>query len=109
MAADLSSQPQNGEDPEFLYLYGRAMLLTGKFEDAAASFEKAIQKSAENPTSHNTQLKIDSRLAATAARLRSEDFNGARDAARALDEFVRLGQPPVGAQGNTEPAPSVSP
>jgi serine/threonine protein phosphatase PrpC/cytochrome c-type biogenesis protein CcmH/NrfG len=110
MSADLSTRPQNGEDPEFLYLYGRAMLLTGKSEDAAAAFEKAIQKSAENPTSRNTQLKIDARLAATAARLRSEDFNGAREAARALDEFMRPGQPsPPPAEGNTQAAPSVSP
>jgi serine/threonine protein phosphatase PrpC len=109
MSADLSSQPQNGEDPEFLYLYGRAMLLTGKSEDAAAAFEKAIQKSAENPTSRNTQLKIDARLAAAAARLRSEDFNGAREAARALDEFMRPGQPSPPPEGNTQAAPSVSP
>lgn len=109
MAADLISQPQNAENPEFLYLYGRALLLTGKSEDAAANFEKAAQKAAENMTSRNVQLKIDARLAATAARLRSDDFNGAREAARALDEFMRPGQPPVGAEGNTQAVPSVTP
>ncbi|MCA1633933.1 MAG: protein phosphatase 2C domain-containing protein [Acidobacteria bacterium] len=94
-------------DPEFLYLYGRALLLTGKSEDAAAAFERAVQRAAENMTPRNGQLKIDARLAATAARLRSEDFNGAREAARALDEFMRPGTP--AAEGNTPAAPSVSP
>ena len=102
-----TTTPLDSTDPEFLYLYGRALLLTGKSEDAAAAFEKTIQKAAENMTPRNGQLKIDARLAATAARLRSEDLNGARDAARALDEFMRPGTP--AAEGNTQAAPSVSP
>ncbi len=112
MSADAGNAPLNSEDPAFLYLYGRAMLLTGESKVAADAFERAIQKSAENMTPRNGQLKIDARLAATAARLRSEDINGAREAARALDEFMRPGQqqqPPAAAEGNTQAAPSVSP
>ena len=106
-AAAGTTPPLDSADPEFLYLYGRALLLTGKSEEAASAFEKAVQRAAENMTPRNGQLKIDARLAATAARLRSEDLNGARDAARALDEFVRPGTP--AAEGNTQAAPSVSP
>lgn len=106
-AATGTTPPLDSGDAEFLYLYGRALLLTGKSVEAAAAFEKAIQKAAENMTPRNGQLKIDARLAATAARLRSEDLNGARDAARALDEFMRPGIP--AAEGNTQAAPSGSP
>jgi protein phosphatase len=107
MTAATGNQPMNSEDPEFLYLYGRAMLLTGRSEEAAAAFDKAIQKAAENMTSHNAQIKLDARLAESAARLRANNPGGAQEAARALDEFMRPENP--AAQGNTQPSPPVSP
>jgi protein phosphatase len=107
MTTATGNQPMNSEDPDFLYLYGRALLLTGRSEEAAAAFDKAIQKAAEKMSSRNAQLKLDARLAESAARLRSNNPEGAREAARGIDEFIRPEIP--SAQGNTQPAPSVSP
>ncbi|HEX6624327.1 MAG TPA: PP2C family serine/threonine-protein phosphatase [Pyrinomonadaceae bacterium] len=105
---ETGNQPLNSTDPEQLYLYGRAMLLTNKSREAVSAFEKTIERIKENETARNGQLRIDTRLAEIAANLRSEDFNKARDAAKALgDEVVR----PAGteAPANTSPSPAVTP
>ena len=106
--AETGNQPLNSTDPEQLYLYGRAMLLTNKSREAVTAFEKTIERIKENETARNGQLRIDARLAEIAANLRSEDFNKARAAANALgEEVVR----PAGVEppANTSPAPTVSP
>ncbi len=108
MTAEASNLPLDSPDPEFLYLYGRAMLLTGKNQDAVAAFEKTIQRINENMTARNGQLKIDARLAHIAASLRSDDINKAREAARALGEEVIRTEIET-APANTSPSPTVSP
>ncbi|MCA1592858.1 MAG: protein phosphatase 2C domain-containing protein [Acidobacteria bacterium] len=107
MAADTNNQPLNSSDPEFLYLYGRALLLTGKNQEAVGAFEKSIQLINENTTARNGQLKIDARLATVAAHLRSDDAPRAREAAKALDEVIHAGD--GAAQPNALPSPAVSP
>ncbi len=37
------SKPTDSKDPEFLYLYGRALMLTGNQRDAMQAFEHALQ------------------------------------------------------------------
>jgi len=49
--------PLDSPNPEFLYLYGRANLLTGNTDEAAKAFEAAITKSNANPTSTATVRK----------------------------------------------------
>ena len=107
MNADAGGQPLNSDDPEFLYLYGRALLLTDRQQDAAAAFDRAIQKINENMTPRNGELKIDARLAKIAAHLRAGDEQAARAAAADLAEVIRL--QPDGANANTQPSPGVSP
>jgi protein phosphatase len=111
MAAEASGQPLNSDDPEFLYLYGRALLLTDRQQDAAAAFDRAIQKINENMTPRNGELKIDARLAKIAAHLRAGDEQAARAAADDLAEVVRSqpGGPDPNAGANTQPSPGVSP
>jgi protein phosphatase len=109
MEAESGGQPLNSPDPEFLYLYGRALLRTGRPKDAASAFERAIQRVNENPTARNAQLKIDARLAEIAANLRADDINKSREAAKAFDEFQMPAQSsapanPGGAQTNPTPA-----
>jgi protein phosphatase len=104
MAAEANSQPLNSEDPEFLYLYGRALLLTDRQPEAAAAFDHAIQKINENMTPANGELKIDARLAKVAAQLRAGDVTAARQAADELSEIVRP-QQPTGAEGSALPTP----
>jgi protein phosphatase len=108
MASETGDQPLNSDDPEFLYLYGRALLLSDRQQDAATAFDKAIRKVDENMTPRNGQLKIDARLAEVAARLRAGDEAAAREAAVALNEVIRPPQPGE-AVPNTSPTPGVSP
>ena len=93
MSADAQGQPLDSPDPEFLYLYGRALLLSDRQPEAAAAFERAIQRINENMTPANGELKIDARLAKVAAHLRAHDDAAAREAADALSEIVRPPQP----------------
>ena len=111
MNADAGGQPLNSDDPEFLYLYGRALLLTDRQQDAAAAFDRAIQKINENMTPRNGELKIDARLAKIAAHLRAGDEQAARAAADDFAEVVRSqqGQTNANTNANTQPSPGVSP
>lgn len=108
MAADSNNQPLNSDDPEFLYLYGRAMLLTDRQKEAAAAFDRAIQKAGENMTPRNGELKIDARLAAIAAQLRSGNEAAARDAADALSDVLHPQSQPDSSNANVAASPGVS-
>ena len=106
MSAETNNQPLNSDDPEFLYLYGRALLLTDRQKDAAAAFDKAIERINENTTPRNGELKIDARLAKVAAQLRAGDEAAARAAADELAEVIR--SQPDGANANAQPSPGVN-
>jgi protein phosphatase len=105
MASDAQGRPLESTDPEFLYLYGRALLLTDRQPEAAAAFERAIQRAGENTTPSNGELKIDARLAEVAAHLRGRNEAAARASAEALSEFVRQPQTPT-AGGDPVAAPT---
>lgn len=107
MAASMNNQPLSSNDPEFLYLYGRALLLSDRQQEAALAFERAIQQAEQNMTPRNAQLKIDSRLAQVAAYLRGNDPAQARAAADALGEMIRPST--TGAPPNSQPSPAVTP
>lgn len=95
MSGDAQGQPLESNDPEFLYLYGRALLLSDRQPEAAQAFERAIQRINENTTSANGELKIDARLAKIAAHARAHDDAAARQAADALSELIRPQQTPT--------------
>jgi protein phosphatase len=106
MSAEANGQPLDSTDPEFLYLYGRALLLSDRQPEAAAAFDRAIQRINENMTSANGELKIDASLARVAAHLRAREYVAARDAADALSEIIRPAQPPAAvAEPGTAPTP----
>ncbi|MCA1626371.1 MAG: protein phosphatase 2C domain-containing protein, partial [Acidobacteria bacterium] len=44
LASESDNQPLASNDPEFLYLYGRALLLSGRHQDAMQAFDSAAQK-----------------------------------------------------------------
>ena len=106
MTAESNNQPLNSDDPEFLYLYGRALLLTDRQQEAATAFDRAIQKISENMTPRNGELKIDARLARVAALLRGGDPSAARAASDELSDVIR-GQSD-GANANTQTSPGVN-
>ena len=58
--------------PEFLYLYGRASLLTGNNDEAVKAFEAAIAKANTDPSPENTTLRKDATLGLAAAALKSD-------------------------------------
>ncbi|HJU94157.1 MAG TPA: PP2C family serine/threonine-protein phosphatase [Pyrinomonadaceae bacterium] len=49
--------PLDSPNAEFLYLYGRANLLTGNTDEASKAFDAAIVKSDANPTPANATIK----------------------------------------------------
>ncbi|HYH85415.1 MAG TPA: hypothetical protein VEX60_08025, partial [Pyrinomonadaceae bacterium] len=109
MSAETNNQPLSSNDPEFLYLYGRAMFLTDKPQDAASAFDLAIKKIDENMTPRNGELKIDASMAKVAAHLRAGDAEAARLAAEALGEVTRPQQPDVNLNWSASPTPGVTP
>jgi protein phosphatase len=91
--------PLESNDPEFLYLYGRSLLLTGDYTNALAAFERASASvPAENTSALDDKLAVESRLAigASALKLRIQHPDAEQRAIRALDEMVNKNvAPPV--------------
>lgn len=104
LSSEMSRQgiqtPLQSSDPSFLYLYGRASLLTGNYEEAARSFEAAIGKSDLNPSATNTTLRNESTLGLSAVALKSEIVRPL--AARTLEETLLKASP-------SSPLPVASP
>src|SRR5437763_2521 len=68
-AKESITKPADSKDPEFLYLYGRAVMLTGDHRDAMQAFELALSNSRSNS---NGVLPLDTevRVANAAAALK---------------------------------------
>jgi hypothetical protein len=88
------SKPLEWKDPEKLYLYGRALMLTGNHKDAADAFNLAI---ANLRTEHKGSLPLDAevKLAQAAATLKQNAAtsppavaNAQQQAAAILDELL---------------------
>jgi hypothetical protein len=109
MKAQTGGDPLTADDPELLYLYGRALLLIDRQQDAVRAFDLAIQKAGDNMTSRNGELKIDAMLAKVAAQVRNGDSAAANDSARSLDGVIRPQQQQTGADGGVQPTPGATP
>jgi hypothetical protein len=67
------SKPLDSKDPEFLYLYGRALMLTGKHSDAMQAFELAVQNiRSESKASLPLDTEIKLSRAAAALKMNKE-------------------------------------
>ncbi|MFY9618407.1 MAG: PP2C family serine/threonine-protein phosphatase [Pyrinomonadaceae bacterium] len=99
------SRPFESKDPEFLYLYGRAQMLTGSHRDASQAFDLAIANyhtASAAPLPLNAEVK----LAQAAAALKQsssaigtptqDSLAGQQKAATILDELL-------GVKGQTAP------
>jgi hypothetical protein len=112
MNAQTGGQPLSSEDPEFLYLYGRALLLSDRQKEAVDAFNLAIKKTGENTTARNGELMIDALLAKVAAQVRNGDSAAAGEAARELQTVIHPQQEQpsqTGADGGTQPSPGATP
>jgi protein phosphatase len=64
--------PLDSGEPEFLYLYGRASLLTGNTDEAAKAFEAVIARANTSPSPENVTLRKEATLGLAAAALKAE-------------------------------------
>ncbi len=86
MARDQGGDPLASNDPEFLYLYGRALLLSGKYSNAIAAFTKAADLLKARPA--RDPLKIETKLAAAVAAMKSGNAAERDKAAAAFEEIL---------------------
>jgi tetratricopeptide (TPR) repeat protein len=78
--------PLDSSEAKFLYLYGRAMLLTGSYEAAAKAFEQAIARADQAPGIENGTIRKEAILGYAAATLKSN--KDTQTAVKHLDELV---------------------
>jgi protein phosphatase len=114
MNAQTGGQPLSSDDPEFIYLYGRALLLTDRQKEAVEAFDLSIRKAGENTTARNGEVMIDALLAKIAAQTRSGDATAAGESTRDLGRVIhpqeeKPSQTQTGANANTQPTPGATP
>jgi protein phosphatase len=93
MVAKGAQDPLNSTDPEFLYLYGRALMLMGDNQNALPVFERVIATLQQNSSPLHDKLRVESRIAAVAvaSRLRYLQPQAEQRATRAFDELINKG------------------
>jgi|GEM_PF-889179 len=85
--------PGDMVNPESLYLYGRALMLTGRHQDAVGIFEKALTAAVATDPSRKLSLAAETRMALAAAelRLKNQDPNiSVQDSRLAEERAMRL-------------------
>jgi serine/threonine protein phosphatase PrpC len=82
------SNPLDSTDPGFLYLYGRANLLTGNSDEAAKAFEASLAKADPGPSEATATIKKESAIGLAAVSLKNQ-----KQRARALAHYDELTTP----------------
>jgi serine/threonine protein phosphatase PrpC len=97
-AKEGAAKATESKDPEFLYLYGRALMLTGNHREAMQAFELALNNLRTEPKA-NLPLDAEVRLAEAAAALKLNPSTAPRSqevlmaeqkAARIIDELLNI-------------------
>lgn len=88
IVASAIQNPLDSPNAEFLYLYGRANLLTGNTDEANKAFDAAIAKSNANPTPASVTIKKEAILALAAISMRTQ-----KDRWKALNYYEELTRP----------------
>lgn len=84
--------PLDSPNAEFLYLYGRANLLTGNTDEAAKAFDAAIAKADSAPSPANATIKKESVLGLSLISVRT---NTQKDRWKVLNHYEELTKPPA--------------
>ena len=92
LLASSVQNPLDSPNAEFLYLYGRANLLTGNTDEAGKAFDAAISKSDLNPTPANVTIKKESILGLAVISVRTQTQ---RDRWKVLNHYEELTRPPA--------------
>ncbi len=82
--------PLDSPNAEFLYLYGRANLLSGNTDEAAKAFDAAISKADLSPSPANATIKKEAVFGLAAISVRTQ-----RDRWKVLNHFEELTKPPA--------------
>src|SRR5690242_11085214 len=82
--------PLDSPNPEFLYLYGRANLLSGNPDEAWRAFEAAVAKADSSTGSQNALVKKEATLAMAAVSLKTQSSRQ-----KALLHYDELTKPPA--------------
>jgi tetratricopeptide (TPR) repeat protein len=88
MATENNGKPLESDDPQFLYLYGRALMLSGRHTEALDAFKRAIEKIKDRPA--RDPFKVEAKLSAAAAALKTGNWQTAQTAAKELDEVIEM-------------------
>jgi hypothetical protein len=91
----VASQVQNALDspnPEFLYLYGRANLLTGNTDEAAKAFDAAIAKADGSPSPANATIKREAIFGLSMVSVKTQTQ---KDKWKVLNHYDALTKPPA--------------
>lgn len=83
-------KPLDSAEPQFLYLYGRALLLNAEYEAAAEAFSQAIARADQVPNIENTTIRREAVLGLAAASLKSN-----KDNQRAVTHLEELAPKPT--------------
>lgn len=84
--------PLDSPNAEFLYLYGRANLLSGNTDEAGKAFDAAISKADANPSPANATIKREAVLGLAAISVRTQTQ---RDRWKVLNHYEELTRPPA--------------
>ncbi len=84
--------PLDSPNPEFLYLYGRANLLTGNTDEASKAFDAAISKVDLNPSPANSTIKKEAILGLGVIGVRTQRQ---QDRWKVLNHYEELTKPPA--------------
>jgi hypothetical protein len=90
LLASSVQNPLDSPNAEFLYLYGRANLLSGNTDDASKAFDAAISKADANPSPANATVKKEAVLGLAAVSVRTQ-----RDRWKVLNHYEELTRPPA--------------
>ncbi len=97
-------KPLESTDPQFLYLYGRASMLTGKHADAVPAFELAL-KNIRSDNKASMPLDAEVKLARAAATLKMTKQTAPRSQAMSMaeDEAIRVLDETLGVKTESPP------
>jgi serine/threonine protein phosphatase PrpC len=90
LVASNVQSPLDSPNADFLYLYGRANLLTGNTDEASKAFDAAISKADANPSPANATIKREAVLGLAAVSVRTQ-----RDRWKVLNHYEELTKPPA--------------
>lgn len=103
LSKEAVAKPTDSKDPEFLYFYGRALMLTGNQKDAIQAFELALNN-LRSESKNTLPLPAEVRLSEAAAGLKMSKGGGrSQEAMMAEDKAIGALDEVLGLKSQTPP------